>query len=174
MPQKSSDSDAEIEHVLDSVRRLVSATPEAADQTEPGHAGRFVLTEAHRVYEETGAADDSRTVFGDSGPGERAEEPEAQAQEPEPEAHIARPISPVGAAEDFPLIDTGDEEPGTPRSADEAPAPTDPADQDRLHQMVHEIMCRELQGELGERILRDVRKSVRNEIRNMLEAWKAE
>ena len=89
-------------------------------------------------------------------------EPEPEAEPaPEPEARTASPLplppearSPVPKAERF---------------ADAKPAPTAaPIDKEALRPLVNRLLREELQGEIGERITRNVRKLVRQEIQRAL------
>lgn len=85
---------------------------------------------------------------------------------PEPDEPVTLEAQPE--VEDLPQVDTPDEaedEPDSDANMFSGDAPDmDVLDEETLRQLVNDIVRQELQGELGERITRNVRKLVRREI----------
>lgn len=180
----------EIEDVLTSIRRLVSqdARPAAGGAEAPVAVPRLVLTQALRVHpqpEPTPAAapDTAPEPPRESTLEHRIVELEemlasrAQDFEPdigddldlasvidwpsrEPQAPEARFIDADAADETVP---TSEQEQSTDTSDDDAAAST-PLDEAVLRAIIREVVLEELQGPLGARITRNLRRLIRTEI----------
>ena len=185
----------EDEAVLESIRRLVSATPHRDAGAEREPKGKLLLTPSLRIEEpkEPGLA----AAVTNAGASEAAWSLEDRIAELEA-AVGARPDEwePDGsedASQEMPdrfvfqhrplLLGSRDavSDPAPPRSlpeqanvAEEEAEGVDLArdatlpDEDLLRDMVAEIVRQELQGELGQKVTRNIRKLVRREIRRAL------
>ncbi|MBD3764242.1 MAG: glycerol-3-phosphate dehydrogenase [Rhodobacterales bacterium] len=153
-------TNVEIEDVLASIRRLVSEDGRTAPRRGAG-PDKLVLTSALRVVGEPAPPD----------AGSAAQPEEPVAGRPEPLAPEPEVLEPTDRPED--LLDWHDDP--TPAAAAEVLDDTaDPEvadfviDEEALREMVRDILREELQGALGERITRNVRKLVRAEIARAL------
>ena len=163
-------SAVEIEDVLSSIRRLVSEELRPLNRSTPRErpGSRLVLTPAHRVP--------SRVPEMAAAPAPQAEPsrallaalPASAETEPNEEGDVTRVggllfqsrMVPAGLAEP-PQVEpsmTEDDAVGAPL-ADEPPF-----DEAALRDLIRDLIREELQGSLGERITRNVRKLVRAEI----------
>lgn len=137
---------AQPQQQADHVAKLTAATPEPA----PGSAEPLHLTIADRAKPEP------RFNFAAAAP-----EPTPSA----PQSELTFPIAPeTDAAPNMAVAATLD------AKFPDQPAPQDDAliDEDTLYDMVSEIVRAELQGQLGERITRNIRKLVRTEVARAL------
>lgn len=182
-------TNVDIEDVLSSIRRLVSEQPVSPERPSPG---KLVLTPAFRVApppeaENPGASsrsggpgcDDQQTL--EDRIAELEQAVAASASEWEPDG------SEAGAStlpHDFPPVFSAKNRTGPPAQPwpaqddaetselfdDTADSDADETilDEEMLRDMVAEIVREELQGALGERITRNVRKLVRAEISRAL------
>ncbi|WP_299964304.1 hypothetical protein [uncultured Roseobacter sp.] len=146
-------SDAEVNDVLSSVRRLVAEQRDqqkAAGDVSPA-GDRLLLSAKQRVETpdvlrlEPDTAVEAETV--------PAQQPEESAPAPLP----SEPDAPSAATEDTMAIKTS--------ASDEE---EDVIDEAALRDLVAEIVREELRGHLGDRITLNVRKLVRQEIRRMM------
>ncbi len=175
----------EIEDVLSSIRRLVSedSRPGPRIQRERTTAdGRLVLTPALRIVssrpeplpplllrpEDLAVSHREAAAAVEAALPPRSEAWEAEVEAPQSNARWADgwPASPQAATAAAPPAAASGERPVT-----EAARPEDddydlfgPIDEEALRDMIRDILHGELQGALGERITRNVRKLVRAEI----------
>ncbi len=154
------DHDADIEDEIDTPEIVSAVTLPTPDQQ--------IFDAADDAGEDTAPA--SQTVAFSTARAERVSEDEAANEETPADSRVAfRHLSRDTLGEDF-----GDDLIGTPAGEDDdlsAFLAHDPAiDEEALRQMVLDIVRDELQGKLGERITRNVRKLVRREIMRVLNA----
>lgn len=148
-PASKSESDA----VLASIRRiLVNSQDDSKVPRDDTPPGPLILTEALRV--DAGITLPPGVTYGVTGG--TSDDP-GTALDWQDEAEPGAPAAPTAASRD----DTPQDLPaGTAASALEDSV----VDEDFLRDIVAEIVRKELQGDLGERITRNVRKLVRREI----------
>lgn len=115
-----------------------------------------------------GAAPDEAAVLYDAGGPEAAEDRPALREEAEPASAGAEQVAGAPADRSVDVEDDEGDEDG-PALFDDAEEPG-LIDEETLRIMVTEIVRRELMGELGDRITRNVRKLVRREIQRALAA----
>ncbi len=188
----------EDEAVLESIRRLVSATPhhearEAREERAP--RGKLLLTPSLRIEDagepapaavDPGSAGaeaawslEDRIAELEAAVGARPDEWEPDGSEdaaqetPDRFVFQHRPLLLGGreaVAEPVVLRALPDEEPAEEAEAEGVDLAEDVAlpDEDLLRDMVAEIVRQELQGELGQKVTRNIRKLVRREIRRAL------
>ncbi len=187
----------EDEAVLESIRRLVSATPHhevREEREERPPRGKLLLTPSLRIEEprepapaavEPGSAGaeaawslEDRIAELEAAVGARPDEWEPDGSEdaaqetPDRFVFQHRPLLLGGrdaVAEPVALRALPDEEPAE-EEAEGVDLAEDVAlpDEDLLRDMVAEIVRQELQGELGQKVTRNIRKLVRREIRRAL------
>ncbi len=200
-------SNAEIEDVLTSIRRLVSgdegkpAAKADVAARKPSAAAKLILTADFRVSDAPKGAANAEEKPAETATFRHAAEPEQSETKPSLESTIAELEAAIGEQdEEWEPDGSGFEEDaeaeavmtapikdmmGTKQPIDEIEdaeiiedelaaglfAGDDPEfDEEALREMVSEIVRQELQGALGERITRNVRKLVRREINRVLAA----
>lgn len=175
---------AEIEDVLSSIRRLVST--DAGDRPATEADDRLMLTPALRVDEieaTPGRADALRARVAEleevvSRQRDRWD-PDGVADDDNSAVPMSSPVWDDNAGTDAPseaeapLNLTGFAQ-ATVEETGEPPERQDTPDEDALRDMVADIVRQELQGALGERITRNVRKLVRREIHRALDGQELE
>lgn len=158
----------DIEDVLASIRRLIvdGAEPPQAEEAP----GRLVLTPAQRVTSEAASPRQPGAPLADPVRTEpslvdrlREIEREVEAPPPPPPLLLLTPVEPVAT----PSADACPEPEPVP-VAGPASAP-DPGD-DALRALIRDVLRQELEGDLGERITRNLRKLVRREVFRVLAA----
>lgn len=154
----------------DRIAEVEAAVAARDDQWEPDgdsgdeYSGSAVSPMAWEDYAPEPAEDEDDS---DSGPSEEAEAEatvEPEAARPEEPQDDSEPERPDHAEDDMESRDTQDDD--TPLWQDERADAY--LDEEALRDMVSEIVRQELQGALGERITRNVRKLVRREIHRAL------
>ncbi|MEO1798036.1 MAG: hypothetical protein AAFR53_13640 [Pseudomonadota bacterium] len=161
---------------LESLRIVTSAAPSDAESYDESYEGD-VLAGAHlEIEEEEDVPEEAPALhFSHRVEAEPVSEPDTGPDPvPEPEqASAPEPWEDVEAAEAFvepePPFDAHHDDPFTNTEEPVEAMPSDmQIDEEILRDMVSEIVRAELQGELGERITRNVRKLVRREINRAL------
>lgn len=158
-------SAVEIEDVLSSIRRLVSEELRPLNRSTPRErpGSRLVLTPAHRVPSRVPEMAAAPAPQADPVEAFLAALPATAETEPDEEGDVTRVgglllqsrMTPASLAE--PAMAEED--------AAEAPAAEEaPFDEAALRDLIRDLIREELQGSLGERITRNVRKLVRAEI----------
>jgi hypothetical protein len=194
MPEASAEEEADInaaeepdDNLQDRIAELEAAVAARQDQWEPDGEGDgdYAATPVEAMTWEDDDHDQEEPVARDWQNADDAElieaEVEVEAEEDEPRKTVADTVEDmaslhaedVASAEDLSTDDSW----GDPDEADLDDAGLDLLatedsilDEDALREMVAEIVRQELQGSLGERITRNVRKLVRREIHRALAA----
>lgn len=157
-------SAVEIEDVLSSIRRLVSEELRPLNRSTPRErpGSRLVLTPAHRVPSRVPEMAAAPAPQVDPVEAFLAALPATAETEPDEEGDVTRV---GGLLLQSRMTTTSLAEPAmAEEDAAEAPAEAGPFDEAALRDLIRDLIREELQGSLGERITRNVRKLVRAEI----------